>query len=467
MNDLYNSADYIELTIKCLFQDKSTLQKALELRVTPEDFGMINVYRMFVDVALDVGVAPINDRLCLSKVKMFMKKHNLGDANMQDILNFWEYIYREENITAEYVCKHLAEFIKFRRYQSLKTHKDQTPEQLVEEATKLVVDINLKNSTDSIKVINPFEQLMLTEHRDSLSTGFSSIDATAKGLQYQELGIILGHSGSGKTAMAVFSAIQNAREGKKVLYLSLEEPAENITNRLYSNAFRISYSNIHTGVCIVQDELKEAFYSMPQRDKKILSNLSVHDLRSVTPVTPQYIASYLDKLYEDTGYHPDLVYIDQLDYLTCTGKYDSNWEKYAQTAFEVDDLCNHLIGGQHMFSVWLLHQAGGKMTRRFSNAEISGFKGVIKPADMVLAIGRDSTLDTVVSIFSLKSRHAKNFQFDYFAELEFMNFEEHDGAAEDRTKMAEQNKPAVRLGNFKNVPSKAGLLPQPGGGFHN
>jgi hypothetical protein len=388
------------------------------------------------------------------------------DSDMQDVLNFWEYIYKEEAITAEYVCKHLAAFVKFRRYQSLKTTKEQTPEELVSEAAKLVLDINLKNSSESIKIINPFEELMLTEHRESLSTGFSSIDAAAKGLQYQELGIILGHSGSGKTAMAVFSAIQNAREGRKVLYLSLEEPAENITNRLYSNAFRISYSNIHTGVCIVQDELRAAFNSMPESNRKVLSNLTVHDLRSVTPVTPQYIASYLDKLYEDTGYHPDLIYIDQLDYLTCTSEYNSNWEKYSQTSFEVDNLTNHLIGGKHMFSVWLLHQAGGKMTRRFSNAEITGFKGVIKPADMVLAIGRDSTLDTVVSIFSLKSRHAKNFQFDYFAELEFMNFEEHDGAAEDRTKVAEENKPSMKS-NFKNVPSKAGLLPQPGGGFHS
>jgi hypothetical protein len=207
---------------------------------------------------------------------------------------------------------------------------------------------------------------------------------------------------------------------------------------------------------------------MPERDKLALKNMKIHDLRDVTPLTCKYIQNYLDKLYEDSGYHPDIVYIDQLDYLTAQGKYDSEWQKYGKAAFEVDDLSNHLIGGEHPFSIWLLHQASGKMTKRFSNAEISGFKGIIKPVDMCLAIGRESSQDQIVSIFSLKSRHAKNFQFDYLAELEFMNFEQVDRAAEDRAKEEEKDKKQSRMtrSNFENIPQRrANLLPDAGSGF--
>lgn len=107
------------------------------------------------------------------------------------------------------------------------------------------------------------------------------------------------------------------------------------------------------------------------------------------------------------------------------------------------------------------------MTRKFSNAEITGFKGILKPADMVLAIGRDSAQDKIVSIFSLKSRHAKNFQFDYLAELEFMNFEQQDNGAEDRAKEEEKDKRRPLKSNYTNIPPKADMLPAAGTGFMN
>lgn len=465
-NQEYNDADYLELTIKCLFRDRTTLQKAVDLGVEASDFGTLAIYNAFAQTALDIKEAPISSELCLIKLKSNLRKYGLGESSNDSVLALWEYVYSDTPYNSEYVSKNLAEFLKFRRYQSLKIQAIDSPEELVSAASKLVGDINLKNSVGGIRAFDPFENLVLVENKESLMTGFPAVDMVARGLNYQEFGMILGHSGSGKTAMAVYSAIQNAKQFRKVLYLSLEEPAENICSRVYSNIFRIPYTDLHKGSVIVQKDLQEAFRNMSQRDKKALSNLKIHDLRDATPLTTKYIQNYLEKLYEDTGYHPDLVYIDQLDYLTTSDKYDGEWQKYAKVAFEVDDLSNHLIGGEHPFSVWLLHQASGKMTRKFSNGEISGFKGIIKPVDMCLAIGRDSSQDQIVSIFSLKSRHAKNFQFDYLAELEFMNFEQADKGAEARAKEEEKDKKAVRSSsNFANIPKKASLLPDAGTGF--
>lgn len=464
MSETFNDADYIEATIQCFFRDKSTLQKALDLQVRPEDFGTINIYNAFVAAAISVGIAPISAKVCLAKVKAEFKNYNIIEADLPTVLAFWEFIYAAEIVEADYICRNLAQFVEFRRYQALKITKE-----VAEEAAKVTSDLGLRNNTGVIRQFDPFEEMVLVEHKESLMTGFPAVDTVARGLNYQEFGLILGHSGSGKTAMAAFSAVQNAKQFRKVLYLSLEEPAENICNRVYSNIFRIPYTDLHKGNVFAQQDLKAAWPNLLPRDREALRNLKIHDLRDATPLTARYIQNYLDKLYEDTGYHPDLVYIDQMDYLTSSEKYDSEWQKYGKVAFEVDDLCNHLIGGEHMFSVWLLHQASGKMTRKFSNAEVSGFKGILKPTDMALAIGRDSAQDSIVSIFSLKSRHAKNFQFDYLAELEFMNFEQQDRAAEDRAKEEEKDKKAVRQkgSNFTNIPPRAPLLPAAGTGYHS
>jgi hypothetical protein len=468
MNEIYNNSDYIELTIKCLFREKQVLQKAIDLKVRPTDFGTINIYNAFVEAAITIAEAPVASRLCLTYVTPLLKKHNILEADKESVLAFWDFIYNDEPTNAEHILQHLADFIKFRRYQALKVEKTNSPEELVSEATKLIDDISLKNTSGGIRTFDPFEQLVLVEHKESLLTGFPAIDTVARGLNYQEMGMILGHSGSGKTAMAVYSAIQNAKQFRKVLYLSLEEPAENICSRVYSNIFRIPYTDLHKGSVLIQQDLQESFKHMNCRDREALKNLKIHDLRDATPLTAKFIANYLDKLYLDTGYHPDLVYIDQMDYLTTHDKYDAEWQKYGKVSFEVDDLCNHLIGGEHMFSVWLLHQATGKMTRKFTNGEISGFKGIIKPTDMCLAIGRDSSQDSIVSIFSLKSRHAKNFQFDYLAELEFMNFEQQDRGAEDRIKEENRDKQERQpASNFKNIPRRANLLPEADSGFHS
>jgi len=464
MSDIYNDADYLELTIKCLFKDKATLQKAIELGITPKDFGTIEVYRAFVSVALSIASAPIDQHLCLLKLKAELKAR--GILHPEEALTLWEFVYRGEPQNSDYVAKNLADFIKFRRYQTLKIDKLSSPEELIHEAALLVADIELKSSSGAIREFDPFENLVLVEHKESLMTGFPPIDAVARGLNYQEFGIILGHSGSGKTAMGVYSAVQNAKMYKNVLYLSLEEPAENICSRVYSNIFRISYSDLHKGSSFAQQDLKAAWANMSDRDRKALKHIKIHDMREATPCTAKYIQNYLDDLYERTGYHPDLVYIDQMDYLTTSDKTDSEWQKYGKVAFDVDDLTNHLIGGEHMFSVWLLHQATGKMTRKFTNGEISGFKGIIKPADMCLAIGRDSSQDSVVSIFSLKSRHAKNFQFDFLAELEFMNFEHQDKGAEARMAEEDKDKKKTKKSNFSNIPCKAELLPSTTSGFN-
>lgn len=256
----------------------------------------------------------------------------------------------------------------------------------------------------------------------ALFTGFTHIDAATQGLGYQEFGLFIGHTGAGKTALAIYSAIQNARMGRKVLYLSLEEKTENLVKRIQSNIFRISYTLLHKGCESAREQLKTRLKNLTDREKFTLDNLKIHDLTGLQSPTADYLKNYLEGLYSKNGFHPDLVYIDQMEYLETNSKSQHEWERLKNIAFEIDKLSQHLIGNRYKFSIWLLHQASGKMSWKYSNDQISGFTGIIRPCDMAIAIGRKGTMDDIVKLFSLKVRHSRNFEFDYHADLQFMDF---------------------------------------------
>jgi hypothetical protein len=255
--------------------------------------------------------------------------------------------------------------------------------------------------------------------------------------------------------------------GLKVLILSLEEPGTNISNRTYANYFKINYSDLQFSKNGAQALLRSRFADMSKDDIAVMSNLRIEDMRDKSPMTPKHIAEWLDREYESTGYHPNLIYIDQMDYLEPREKYDSQWEKYAKVSFEVDDMCNHLIGGEHKFSVFVLHQLTGKMKRDFTNADISGFKGIIKPADMVFGIGKDDPADKNVTICSLKCRHTENFKVDYHADLAHMSFDTMNKAGMERMEQSKKLiKQSPKRAKYSNVPDRQQpMLPSSGGAF--
>lgn len=421
---LYETEDFLELVIKHIARSPKALDAAKRFKVQPNDFGSISVYQAFIKIILEIGEVPLNPTLFFTKVKEMYSTGTLLKSQQQQILDFWDWIHNDEPLNTEYVIEQLPLMLKHRRFSKLLNDGRSNPDELTSNLNALAFDFKHSGYDEASCSFSPFAQMIFKMRRESFTTGFRRIDEASLGLGLQELGMIIGYSGSGKTALATHSALQNVMQGKKVLYLSLEEPAENVCNRFYSNYFKINYSALHSGDGVAQAELSTKMAELSEQDIQILSNLRIEDLRNRTPVTADYIATYLDRFAQEKGFVPDLIYIDQMDYLESKKKYDSMWQKFESVAFEVDDLCNHLIAGEHKFAVWLLHQATGKMRRYFTNAEIAGFKGIIKPADLVIGIGKDKPDDVKVSLFSLKCRHAKNFNMDFEADLAFMRFED-------------------------------------------
>lgn len=421
-NNLYEDSDFIELVIKHIIRDSNIYNLAKSYNVTPEDVGGIDIYRAFLKIALDLGEVPISINLFLLKIKEAYSAGLLNKNQEKQIIEFLYWIYNDQPLDSKYIEEHLPKMLKHRRMGAVLNTNNKDFDEIVKTLSVMAFEFDSVNESEDDNVFYPFVTPVFKTKQEAYGTGFLEIDAVASGLTIQEFGLIVGYSGSGKTAVAVHSALQNALNGVKVLYVSLEESSPNISNRLYANYFNLNYSDLHHVRNGAAAELQSKISSLKPEEIEILKNIRVAPLKDKAPVTVNFLKNYLDNLYQTEGYAPQLVYIDQMDYLEPSADCDASWEKYSKVAFEVDDLTNHLIGGEHPFSVWLLHQATGKMKRYFTNAEISGFKGIIKPADFVLGIGKDKPEDETVSLFSLKCRHSKNFTFDYFADLAHMRF---------------------------------------------
>lgn len=229
------------------------------------------------------------------------------------------------------------------------------------------------------------------------------------------------------TALASNIATKCALEGKKVAYMSLEECYEDLSNRFYSQIFRIDYSSLHNGSGYM--ELEEKFGSLDaitdDHRRALETNLKVFALKGMAPMKPAQLYDILLKEFSVSGFAPDLVIVDQLQFLEPDEKVDGEqqWLREQRVAEDVDKFSHQKIG-DHGFAVWALHQAKGKLKKNFTNDDIAGFKGIIHKPDSMLGIGRASPTSVDFEIFSIKSRHSKNFQLDYRGDLQFMTFED-------------------------------------------
>lgn len=472
--NIYDSADFLELVLKHVVRDNNVLNLAKQYKMVPDDVGGIEIYRGFLKIAMELENVPVSMDLFLIKIKEAYSQGVLRKEQETQILEFLYWMYNEQPLDSQYILQHFHGLLKHRRGSAILRDCGENIDKLEAQLGRLTFDMG-KSQTDNQEdsVVYPFLTPVFKTVRETFSTGFLEIDAVADGLGLGELGMIIGYSGTGKTAVAVHAAMVNALNGAKVLYLSLEESTVNISNRLYANYFSINYSDLHHVKNGASGELESKLKAMPPEEIETLKNIRLGPLKDKAPVTFGFLKNYLENIYQTEGYHPDIIYIDQLNYVIPTKESDAGWENYEKLTFEANLFASHLIGGKHKFAVWLLHQAGGKMRRQFSNAEISGFKGLIRTPTLVMGIGKETPQDSTVHLFSLKNRHSRTFAFDYFADLAYMRF-----AAMDKGGEARMSKEKEILGGKSkrskfNVPQQLGLkfqkaekLPAPGGAFN-
>lgn len=459
---ILDDPDFVELVIRHLLRDSKTLEKAKAIKLKAEDFGSIDVYQAFVNIALEVGQAPVDRDIFMLHLRDKFRSAEIMPEQKEVAVEFMNYCYSGE-LNSAFIVDKLPKFVRRKRLGNVKRIHDNDAEALLEAMNECAIDLEFEEVKSKGGSLSPFLAPVEKQASNAIGTGFNKIDGIVKGIGRGEYGLILGHSGAGKTALACAIAMNVVKDGLKVLYISLEEPAANVVDRFYANKFEIEYSRLHRRDTGAQMEINTRVIDLPPDEREKLGGLRVDDkLRDHPSVNANVVIAYLEELAAE-GYIPDVVFVDQMDYLDPINEVDSQWQKYERVSFEFHEVAKYKIQGTHQFGFYLLHQAAGKMKRTYTNAEIAGFKGILKPCDLVVCIGKDSPDDVVVTVFSLKSRHSKNFCFDFIAQLEFMKFVEDNAAVNAQRQIQDQVRQSVRRGR---APDSAAPPPEPTSGVN-
>lgn len=425
---LYDSKEFTESLLAHLFRSPEVLELAKQLRMTGEDFLVsadtgVQHYKVLADIALSNSLPTVEVTMMLLKARF--KEGQLSYIMADEVCRVVESIYKL-TLHQEFMREHAPLFVKHRRQTRVMLEHGHDPDKLYHKLQAIGEDSTKLQLTQQVVSICPFEKLVRPLITQRIRTGIGHLDERMQGLAYGEYGILLGFSGAGKTAYSSNLARGLVTTGKKALYLSLEEPASNIADRIYANFFKVNYTALHNGDRM---ELEQKFNELDPVQRQLLGhNLRIEDLRALCPINTEVIKQYLEKLYKENNYHPDVVIIDQMEYMepVALDSTEPRWAQLEKITHDCDKLSHSKIANQHPFSLWVQHQVNGKPKLNFSTPDIAGFKGVIKPADFVLGLGKENERSDCFRIFSLKVRHTAPFSVDLKGTLEHMTFLQKD-----------------------------------------
>ena len=159
-----------------------------------------------------------------------------------------------------------------------------------------------------------------------ISTGFPTLDKATYGFRPGEFWIVAGRLGQGKTYSLVGMSTAVIESGKKALYVSLEQPKNQIRNRAYSLLdHRImqeeSFKSIERRVKAIKNRVRKGTYG----------ELIVDDIGR-GKASPTYIATLVER------HTPAVVFVD---YLTLMAKVAGDWTQIAAISSELKGIAMH------------------------------------------------------------------------------------------------------------------------------
>lgn len=423
---LYN-ADFDELVLAHLIRSPEVLKKAKQYKIEGDDFltsfvAGIQAYKQIAEAVLAIPLpAPIPKNILeLELSEKFNNGEIIGlDSDKLEELVAW--IYNLE-LTPTYILEHLLPFIKHRRLTKVQQNTPNTVN-LYEEMHKIAVELNFSSSNDEVIGISPFDRPIFVENVSNRETGFDGLDSKLGGFNVEECSLLLASSGSGKTAVATNIALAVSKN-QNVMFLSLEEPTTHLVQRFYARQFDCDYSKLRYGNADEQLELRSKFADFTAPERAAARRLKIVDARAQAPITIQGIQDILER-YAAEGFITDTLIIDQMDYMSPLknlGKAPDKWKEYEQIAFECDALSLYKIQGTHPIAVIVIHQLKGRPKWEYTYDDITGFKGIVKPFDNAIAIGRFAMDSPHINLTSLKVRHTAPFRLTYSADFSRMKF---------------------------------------------
>ncbi len=426
-----SDADFTELLIRHMILVPEVNAKARQLKVTGEDmvlddtFGS-DVYKELLNLVNSIEMRPIPVSSLAAGLKHKFDDGTLNNGFKENIIELIEYFYSDERPLekAEWFDTKISAFIKKRRAAKLiNQYKDDIPT-LTRELNKLNLEVTGEDAMSRPRIVSPFASLLYKTKVDMIGTGIAKLDEKLNGgLLLSEYAMLIGFSGGGKTAVGSNMVGLSAEMGRPATYISCEEHETEISQRFYSRTFRIPYRLLRQGAANLQLESQFNDEMTSQKIKSLAKNLRLIGLKGVKEaITPNLIYELLVQDYEKTGFIPQLVMLDQLQFIEPDGeirKSMGTWEIECMAAEELDSLTHRQIGGKYIV-LWVQHQAKGKKKAFFTKEDIQGYKSIDNTADLVLGVGRANDKVDEINLFPIKVRHSGDFNLTLKTQFEFM-----------------------------------------------
>lgn len=214
--------------------------------------------------------------------------------------------------------------------------------------------------------------------------GVKLIDDATGGLTYGDYSLIVGRPGSRKTTFLEMLLVQAMLSGKRVLYISNENPSNESLQKLYS-------------LIVGFNPLKLRTKKWGSGEKKKIDSaarfMSVFDGEIVIPDLPAFVPA--DVVAYNETYDPDIIAIDGIYLMSVSGRPSSiGWEEVAAASRELKRFARRitkpLIG-----TIQAGRGAEGGMVERNT---IAGTDAFLQDADTVISLNArgDKTIGQVV-----------------------------------------------------------------------
>ena len=253
----------------------------------------------------------------------------------------------------------------------LKTSSFDQISEVINQAMKLGLD-----NDHGYDYLIDFEERFLKRSRNPMTTGWKIIDDITKGgLGRGELGVVIAPTGAGKSMALVHLGAQIVKEGKNVVYYTLELQDTVVASRFDSCITSVKLQDLHSFKDLIYDQVKELEGKLIVKEYPTKS-ANVNKLKQ-----------HLEKLRR-SGFEPDLICVDYGDLLQPISS-------YKEKRIELETIYEDLRGMAQEFEcpVWTASQTN----RSGLNAEVVTMESISEAfnkcfvADLIFTLSRTIT----------------------------------------------------------------------------
>lgn len=321
--------------------------------------------------------------------------------------------YELENLRDEYVKSEVDRMLVALAKNLNKKPSSEILAKMAERANDLqrisskVQDIDITDIDLAVEDMKRARDAQREDGSSGILTGISAWDnALPQGLQPGNSVILMGYSGKGKSFIADKLAAEAYRQGKTVLFISLEMTAEEQRSRIYSIMAQGNFfiNDLQMGL-VVEDKIRSWGKNNLESGGKII----VVEQSGHIETTPSTIQTKIDK------YRPDLVIIDYLQLMSNNARTTDMTQKMLNLSREVKLLAT----SNQVACVSITAVTDDETKKRESPPRISQIawsRGIEFDTDLAIAVHmyEDSPY---MELIARKSRRSELFGLRYEVDL--------------------------------------------------